>query len=467
MAAVIGITMAEVVVLFPKTGGLIHVAKLTHGSGLSALITVLNLVVFIILPAIEVQAVLQYMSSYFGWIVDSDHRTSILGYVLGFSFLTLITLVNLYGALFTAFITKIVVAFKIITPALICFTFLYVVCSSGSFDPTRLTNSPLTSIPWTQVFQAIAVSGIIFSFNGFNQATLFAGEAKNPQKAIPFAILGSLLASAILYFLIQFSLLMTVPKESFANGWNQLSFSGDQGPFAGLAALLGLGWLLTIIYADAVISPLGTAFAYASAAPRLFYSLAEQEALQGAVTLKSFLKLNRHGVSYLSIVVTLAFECLAFILLPNLKAMIALLVASFVLCYTTAPASLLSLRRTDPNLERPFKVYFAPLVCYLSLLFSNLMVFSCGWVSLRNLSVVTAGLVVIHFVLDKKNGIPGSKKVRYKFGGSIWFLFQLCSLVALAYYDHLRPLPFATALPAVAVISFIALILSQRISLSR
>ena len=41
------------------------------------------------------------------------------------------------------------------------------------------------------VFAAIATGGIVFAFNGFKQACEMAGEAKNPQRALPFAIIGS------------------------------------------------------------------------------------------------------------------------------------------------------------------------------------------------------------------------------------------------------------------------------------
>ena len=455
MSAVIGITMAEVVVLFPKTGGLSQISKVTHGDFLSLSITVFNLLVFIILPAIEVRAVLQYLSSYFKIIVISENSVSIWSYAFAFFLLALITLVNLYGARITATLTKAVVLFKLVTPILLCGSFLYTLGSRGTFDHSRLA---ISTIPWSQVFQAIATSGIIFSFNGFNQATLFAGEAKNPQKSVPFAILGSLLISGLLYFLIQYVFLMAVPKESFINGWDKLSFSGDEGPFAGIAALLGLGWLLTIIYADAVISPLGTAFAYASAAPRLFHVLFQDLPEKGR-----FLRPNRYGISPAIIGITFSLECLTFIFLPSLKAMIALLVAAFVLCYTVAPASLLALRRTQPELHRPFRVHMAPLISLLSLFFSNLMVFSCGWVALRNLLYVSLGLVSVYLIFHLKK--HEMKVLQKKLKGSVWFLFQLCFIGALCWYNHHFPLPFLGVFIGIGGISLIALALSQFLEL--
>ncbi len=453
ISIVIGITMAEVVVLYPKSGGLSTIAQETHGSFLSLLLTIFNLVVFIILPAIEVRAVLQYFSSF----MKTSFLPSGLGQVgqsgLAFCLLTLVTLVNLYGAKVTAKITQGVVFFKLMTPVLICFAFSYTLGFDRMIDSSHLGLAPgeAGAIPWTQIFQAIATSGIIFSFNGFNQATLFAGEAKNPQKAIPFAILGSLLISGLLYFAIQYVFIMAVPTESLAGGWQNLSFPGDDGPFAGLAVALGLGGILSIIYLDSVLSPLGTAFTYASAAPRLLFSLTE-----GSTIEIPGLKLNRHGISPAALAITLVLECLAFVLLPNLKAMIALLVAAFVLGYTVAPASLLVLRKIRPELPRPFRVKWAPFFCYLSILFSNLMVFSCGWIALRNLMVFSGFFLVIYLIFLAKREIRNDIYSIVK--GSGWFLFQIFSLGALSFHQTQSTMDFKTILAWVAFISLLALI---------
>src|SRR3989338_2605799 len=129
MSLVIGLTMAEVITLFTKTGGLNTVAALTHGELLGFLVIFFNLFVFIILPVIEVRAIVQYLSSYFISLVTPNGDISWLGYLFSFILLTLITLVNLYGAKLMALLTSISVIFKIATHILLCSVFLYVVYS--------------------------------------------------------------------------------------------------------------------------------------------------------------------------------------------------------------------------------------------------------------------------------------------------------------------------------------------------
>jgi amino acid transporter len=458
MSVVIGMTMAEVIVLYPQTVGLSAISKKTHGEFLSLFITILNLLVFLVLPAIEVRAVLQYV---FGFLSLSSQASSISGMeaLLAFFLLSMITLVNLFGARLTGAVTQWIALFKLVTPVLICSSFLYKIGLHGAVNFTRLfVNSTADSgIPWSQVFQAIATGGIIFSFNGFNQATLFAGEARNPQKSIPFAIVGSILLSGLLYFFIQYAFLVSVPKESFAAGWSFLSFPGDQGPFAGIAVLLGLGSLLAIIYANAVISPLGTAFAYASAAPRLFYSLA-QGGSSDEYSHKGFWKLNRYGVSTQAIVITLVLEFLIFVFLPSLKEMIALLVAAFIICYTVAPTSLLILRRAQPKLYRPFRVPVAPLFAFFSLFFSNLMIFFCGWIAIRNLMAFSVVFVLIDLFRHRTDLLG---RLSHAFSGSMWFLVQLVCLGLFAYVDFCEPMAFSLSCFLIAGMSVVALLISQ------
>jgi amino acid transporter len=148
----------------------------------------------------------------------------------------------------------------------------------------------------------------------------------------------------------------------------------------------------------------------------------------------------------------------AFVFLPSLKAMISLLVAAFVLCYTAAPASLLKLRKTHSDLVRPFKIRFTYLLCFLSLFFSNLMVFSCGWIALRNLIGVTCVLLVGYFFVFRRSGRPIQNQVQ----GVAWFLFEMIAIVLLCYLDHSKTFPYHFLVLGVAIVSGIALILSQR-----
>jgi amino acid transporter len=456
ISIVIGMTMAEVITLYPEAGGVNSVSAQTHGSLLGTVVTLLYLLVFVLLPALEVRAIIQYAASHFKFLMLDQDRISITGYAFAFGLLAILHALNLLGVGKMSRVNNVIVVLKMIAPILICTAFISVMSSRNEFHLDRV--SLLSAPSWKEIFEAIATSGIIFSYNGFNQATVFAAEAKNPKRSIPFAILGSILLAGLFYFVIQGVFLLAVPQESLSLGWKKVSFPGDQGPFAGLAILLGLKSVLGLIYADAVLSPAGTALSYASAAPRLFFSLGKQNQ-----SLKHLISLNQAGVPYLSIVITFALECIALLVLPSLKGMISILVAAFVLCYTVAPASLLVLRKLEPTLNRPFRLRLAPLMCFLSVLFSNLMVLSCGWMALRNLLFTSGTLFLGYLAYEVSYGKKASDLTSEVYP-SFWFFLQMVLLAALSFYSKQMGLSFEVEFGLVLLLSALCLYLAQRMN---
>ena len=452
VSAVIGITLAEVVVLVPQTGGLTQAAELTHGAYLGFILTLFNAVVYLLLPAIEVRAILQYAATSHQIFGDSAGDLSAVGQLSAIALLAALTWVNVYGAQITLSLTGWMAGFKVLTPILLCGLFAWDLGISGFCNSARLVPDQPLDQAFRPIMAAIATSGILFSYNGFNQATLFAGECAQPQRAIPRAILGSLGLAGLLYLLIQYTFIMALPADALSGGWRQLHFTHQAGPFAGLAQARGLSGLLVLIYLDALISPLGTAFSYASAAPRLLAGFFRN--VDGSIRQIS---VNRHGVSVPLVVFTLVMETLVLILLPSLRAMIALLVAAFVLCYTAAPASLLELRRTHPQLPRVFRVAVAPLTCWMAVFFANLMVFSCGWVALRNLSILalSATLLWISPLMSRPAKSAGLQS-------GAWFLGLLGSLCALSYWDQQHPLGIVSLAVILGALSACALQASRR-----
>ena len=431
MSMVIGVTMAEVIILHPSAGGINTIAQMTHGKLLGLMTNVIMLIVCVILPTLEVRAIIQYLSSQTQLFINQQGTITLVGYLFAGALLLFINCVNVYGAKMTARINRISFAFKIITPLLIGFAFCITLSKQHALDLSTITHF---HVSWQEIFLAISTSGIIFSFNGFNQATLFAAEAKNPSRTIPFAIIGSILVTALLYIFIQCIFLLAVPQSALSGGWVGLHFAGDVGPFSGLAVLLGLHWLLYFIYADAVISPLGTAFAYSSSAPRMIYATAANNHIFPLLR-----RLNAEGIPTYSVLVSLLLSFIAFIFLPNLKAMISMLVAAFVLNYTVAPVSLLALRQQQAmQVKRTFSVPYAPLFCFLSIFFSEVMAFCSGYESIKNLVIILSLTYLVGLLACLRN----RENLRAVISGATWFWMQLLALGAISLLHHQQSLTF-------------------------
>ena len=80
---------------------------------------------------------------------------------------------------------------------------------------------------------------------------------------------------ATIYLLLQVVFIGALPHSALADGWHHVTFEGIFGPFAGLAKGLGLGWLAYILYADAIIAPVGTGLVYTTTTARLTYGMSK------------------------------------------------------------------------------------------------------------------------------------------------------------------------------------------------
>lgn len=134
----------------------------------------------------------------------------------------------------------------------------------GGFAPNGLAS----------IFAALPAAGIVFSYLGFRQSVEFAGETKNPQKNVPFAVIGSIVFTGIIYILLQVAFIGAIPADLLKDGWSGLSFSNSAGPWAEIALMLGAMWLVIILYIDAVVSPADTGLIFTALTPRLSYSQA-------------------------------------------------------------------------------------------------------------------------------------------------------------------------------------------------
>ncbi|EQD30158.1 amino acid permease-associated region, partial [mine drainage metagenome] len=125
---------------------------------------------------------------------------------------------------------------------------------------------------------AIPTAGIVFSYLGFRQALEFGGEAKNPQKDIPRALIFSVLIAIVLYFFLQLAFTGGITLTGTgASVWSALSSSAySTGPFYVVfheATVAGFGAWAVILLIDGVISPSGTGWVYLGTSTRVFYGL--------------------------------------------------------------------------------------------------------------------------------------------------------------------------------------------------
>lgn len=396
---IIALTFAELSTMLPLSGGSTAYSLISHGKMTGAIFSWITWLWTMVVAPIEVQAVLQYASNYIPNIshkVNSFETLTGTGLLLATALMALLSIINVIGVKIMAETNNFIVVWKLIIPVGVAILLL-----TTKTHPSNLISSGFAPFGFTGILSSIAVGGVSFSFFGFQTAIFLAGEAKNPQKSIPYALFGSIFASMILYAILQLGFILSVDPTSIALGWDKIRFTGDAGPFAGIFIGLGFAFMVKVLYFDAILSPLGTAVGYVASSSRILYSMSLQSDAP-----KSFSKVNRFSIPWIAIIANFIIGMLFFLPFSGWQSMIAFLSAAIVLSLACGPICLPIFRKKLPNVERPFKLPYSNVISFIAFYVCNLMLQWTGWNTVWKLEIaVSLGIIIFicsHF-LNKKN----------------------------------------------------------------
>ena len=279
-------------------------------------------------------------------------------------------LVNFWSVKVFAGTNSAITFFKLIVPAA---TAIALMCSGfhpGNFRIGIHGGQHVTDL--AAILTAVATSGIVFSYNGFQSPVNLAGEARNPGRSIPIAIFGSLVLSTAVYLLLQIAFLGAVAPEHLSEGWGALEYSS---PFAQLALALNLNWLALLLYADAFVSPSGTGTTYTATTARMIY------AMERSGTLPAFLGRVHplfgipRPAMWLNLVVSFAF----LFFFRGWGRLAEVISVATIVTYLIVPVSVGVLRRTAPALARPLRIPGIEVLSPAAFTLATLMLYWARW----------------------------------------------------------------------------------------
>jgi amino acid transporter len=255
---------------------------------------------------------------------------------------------------------------------------ILVVAIAGGMHPGNFTAADGFAPDGVKgILAAVATSGIIFAYLGFEQADQLAGESRNPKRDIPFAVIGSVTIGLIIYIALQVVFLLALPSSAIGHTWGQVGhglYTAFTGPWAQLASLVALGWLAAILYIDAIVSPGGTGLIYTAATSRVSYGLSRNGYFP-----QWFEWLNRARVPWVGVITSFVVGCICFLPFPSWQSLVGLITSASVLMYAGAPLSLGVFRRRLPNADRPWRLPAAGILSPLAFIVSGLIILWSGW----------------------------------------------------------------------------------------
>jgi amino acid transporter len=297
----------------------------------------------------------------------------------------LFTLINIFGVKLMSEANSITVIWKTLVPLLTVVVLLSVTFHSSNFT----AGGGFAPYGAHGVFAALP-AGVVFALQGFEQAIQMAGEARNPQRDVSRAVIVSMAIGVVVYLLLEVAFIAALDPHNLLHGWANPVGKGDFGPYATLATAAGAGWLATVLYIDAVVSPAGTGLVYVATSSRLSYAMGHERALPGLLA-----RISRRGVPLSSIVLAFIVGEIAFLPFPSWQSLVGLVTDATAIMYAFAPVSLHALRVRDGDRPRPYKLPFWPVLSPLAFVAANLIIYWSGFEANWKLAVtVVIGLAV-------------------------------------------------------------------------
>jgi APA family basic amino acid/polyamine antiporter len=216
---------------------------------------------------------------------------------------------------------------------------------------------------WSGILRAAGV--IFFAYIGFDAVSTAAQETKNPQKNMPIGIIGSLVVCTILY--VAFSIVMTGLA-------NYQEFRGAAAPVAVAIARTPYLWLQPLVKLAIIAGFTSVILVMLLGQSRVFFSMSRDGLLPRLFSdvHPRFRTPWRSNILFMGFVSL--FSAFAPISMVGHMTSIGTLFAFVIVC-----AGVIIMRKTQPDLPRPFRTPLVPLVPVLGMLVNFALMFGLGW----------------------------------------------------------------------------------------
>lgn len=214
-------------------------------------------------------------------------------------------------------------------------------------EPTRATNAAPSMRHGFALLAAIilALQGVLYTYDGWYGICYFGGEIRDPKRDVTRSMFGGVLSVIAIYVLVNFALLHVMPLSEIA---------GEPLAVGKAAGLIFGRYGDTAIRALAIVSMLSTINAYTLSAPRTLYAMS----CDGLFTHHGT-TVNKGGTPTITLFIS-TIVAMLFIISGTFNQVLAVIAFFFVSYYTLAFISVFVLRKREPDLPRPYRVWGYP-----------------------------------------------------------------------------------------------------------
>ena len=370
-----GLTATEVSAAIPKTGGMMIYIEEIYGKRYGFLTGWMQTVLFFPGTIAAVAVIFaQQASELLG--STSNNMKMVLPIAIGIILLT--ALLNTIGSSFGGSIQTVATLGKLV-PLVLIIIFGFTKGNSTSIL-TPMVGEGVN--PVTTLGQVLIAT--LFAYDGWINVGAIAGEMKDPGKDLPKAIVGGLSLVMAVYLAINVAYLWVAPASSLANVTSPASLVATKlfGPIGG-----------KLISAGILISVFGTLNGYLLTGPRVVYALTKEKLLPGSKILS---KVNKGGSPYNSILLISILACI-YALTGQFNLLSDLTIFAVWVFYVLTFIGVIILRKTKPDLYRPYKVPGYPVIPIIAILGGTFVVIN---------QLITAPLISLGGIIITIIGLP-------------------------------------------------------------
>lgn len=333
------LTFAELGAMFPKAGGVYVFLKEGYGNMTGFLYGWVTLLVINTGSLAALAIILAEYLTFFFPISGEGKILLAMGVIAG------LTLINIRGVSVSQWLSNVFTGLKLLAIAGI------VVLGIVFYDPERvqlsfsLANNVPEHLPKALL---LALIGVLWSFGGWHHASYMAGEAINPQRTVPRAMMLGALIVTVTYLLVNLGYMLLLPIEAIKESTR---IAGD----AAQAVLPNGGQLAALAIA---VSVFGTIGIYTMSAPRIYFAMARD-----GIFFERLARVHpRFHTPATAMIIQAAWAILLLLFWGSFENLISYVTFMDIAFMALAGFVVILYRLRQPGLERPYKVWGYPVV---------------------------------------------------------------------------------------------------------
>jgi basic amino acid/polyamine antiporter, APA family len=275
----------------------------------------------------------------------------------------ILTLIVLMGATSSKRVNNVIVFAKIIV------ILIFIIVGVHYINPSNYV--PFMPNGVGGVLQGTAM--VFFAYLGFEAVATTSEETKNPKKAIPIGIMGSLLICGVLYILVVVVMTGMVKYSEF---------SGVAAPVHYALSIVGANWIISVVTIGIITGLTTVILVNLYVIPRILYSMSRDGLLP-----HNFKKINqKYKIPVLSVILSGIVIGLisAFIPLGNIFELANM---GALTGFIASALGIIYLRKNYPDIPRKFKCPFVPILPLVTIILCLILM-----TQLKPITLISFGL---------------------------------------------------------------------------